>query len=148
MSANAAAYNSRIVPCHAGNQTASSNGISIDCLGFETLTFVYQYGTTTTFTSATADWTLEESSDDSSFAAITGAAMVQHTSAQNAKRHALVLNLKGRKRYIRAVLTKGGTTLATGATGPLNNGGVLIASNGSVSLPATHFETLVHVVTA
>lgn len=148
MSANAAAYNARIVPCHAGNQTASSNGISIDTLGYETLTFIYQYGTTTTFTSATVDFTLEDSADDSSFAAITGAAMAQHTSAQNAKRHAIVLNLKGRRRYVRAVLTKGGTTLATAATGPLNNGGVLIATNGAASLPATHFDSLVHVVTA
>lgn len=119
----------KAVPCHCGNQSASANGISIDTLGYGELAFVYQYGTTTTFTSATADWTLEESSDDSAFTAITGAALTQHTTTQDAKRFAIRLkSLVGRKRYIRAVLTKGGTTLATAATGPLNNGGVLLAA--------------------
>lgn len=151
MSANAAAFNSKVVPCHAGSQTASSNGKSIDTWGYETLTFIYQFGTTTTGTSGTVTLKLQESSDDGStdtFADITGAttaALTTDTGGQNAKRHAIVLNLKGRERYIRAVLTVA-NTVNTAATGPLHNAGVLIASNGAVTLPSTHFDSLTQVV--
>ncbi len=141
------AFRVKAVPCHAGNQTASSNGKSIDALGAASVAFVYQYGTTTTFTSATADWTLEESSDDSAFTAISGAALTQHTTAQDAKRFCIAISMIGRKRYIRAVLTKGGTTLATAATGPLNCGGVLLAGNLSQSLKSSDFDQLVGVIT-
>lgn len=149
MSANAAAYNSLVVPCLAGSLTASANGKSIDTLGCETLTAIYQFGTTTTGTSGTVTLTLEDSADDSSFALITGAtsgALTTDAGGMNAKRYALVLNCKGRRRYVRMVATIAGT-VATGATGPQNNGGTLIASNRSVSLPTTHFDGVVHVVT-
>lgn len=143
MSIENPAFHVKAVPCHCGNQTATANGKSIDALGAAAVAFVYQYGTTTTFTAATADWKLEESSDDSNFTAITGAALTQHTAVQDAKRFCIAISMIGRKRYIRAVLTKGGTTLATAATGPLNNGGVLLAGNLAQSLGSASFDELI-----
>lgn len=145
MSVNNPAFVNRVVPCHGGNQTATSNGKSIDTLGCQSLLGVYQFGTTTTGTSGTVVINLDESSDDSSFTAITGAttaSLVPDTGGMNAKRYGIALNLVGRKRYIRMTVTIGGT-VATGATGPLNNAGTLIASNLDVSLPTTHFDALI-----
>lgn len=57
--------------------------------------------------------------------------------------------MKGRKRYVRAVYTVSGTInpVATGETSLA--GGFMIATNRSVSLPASPtFDSLVQVVTA
>jgi len=129
-----------------GNLTATTNGKSIDALGASAVAFVYNYGDTTTFTSATADFKLQESSDDSSYADISGAVMTQHTTTQDAKKHCLAISMIGRKRYIRPVLTKGGTTLATAATGAANNGGVLLAGNLAQSLTSASYDSFVYVV--
>lgn len=145
MSQNNPAYLVKAVPCHAGSQTASSNGKSIDALGAESVAFIYQFGTTTTGTSGTVTFKLQESDDDSSFSDITGAttsALTTDSGGQNAKRLCIPIAMAGRKRYIRAVLTVAGT-VATGATGPLNNGGVLLAGNLAASLRSTDFDTFI-----
>jgi len=142
------AYSSKVVPCHAGSQTASSNGISIDTLGFHTLAFFYSFGTTTTGTSGTATFKLQESSDNSSFTDITSAttsALTLDTGGQNAKTVCIPLKLIGRKRYIRAVLTIAGTA-NTGATGPLNNAGALVAFSTDVTLSSSNYDTFVTMV--
>lgn len=143
-----AAYGILAVPCHAGNQTASSNGKSIDTKGAQWCAFIYQFGTTTTGTSGTVTFKLQESSDDGSsdtFADITGAttaALTTDSGGQNAKRICISIPTAGRERYIRAVLTVAGT-VATGATGPLNNAGVLLAGNLAQSLTSSSFDTFI-----
>lgn len=139
MNANPA-YLCKIVPCHAGNQTATSASIAIDTLGFGELCFVYQFGTTTTGTSGTVVLSLSECATvGGSYTAISGATtatLVPDSGGLNAKRYCIALkSLVGRKRFIKADITIGGTA-ATGATGPLNNAGVLIAGMPGVTQAA------------
>lgn len=137
----------KAVPCHAGAQTASSNGKSIDALGAASVAFIYQFGTTTTGTSGTVTFKLQESDDDSSFSDITGAttsALTTDSGGQSAKRICISASMIGRKRYIRAVLTVAGT-VSTGATGPLNNAGVLLAGSLANSITSSGFDTFIAV---
>ena len=150
MSSNAAAFNSKMTNIFGGSITATKTSRTIDCLGCETLTLFYKFGTTTTGTSGSVVISLSHSSDDSSYSAVTGATtatLTTDTGGQDAKQHAIVLNLKGIKRYIRAVYTVAGTVnpVATGEASLA--GGFMIASNRSVSLPTTEFDSLVQVVT-
>lgn len=142
------AQKNKIVPCLAGAITASANGKSIDRLGWNELAFVYQFGTTTTGTSGTVTLSLEDSADDSSFTAISGAAtsaLSTDSGGQNAKRVCIrLLNLDGVRRYVRAVITIAGTA-STGATGPQNNAGALILGDPAVTLDNTAFDTMVSV---
>ena len=52
--------------------------------------------------------TIEDSADNSSFAAITGAAFTQVTTTASAQK--LVVNKDGARRYVRVKYTIGGTT--------------------------------------
>jgi len=61
-----------------------------------------------TGTSPTLDVTIEDSADNSSFAAITGAAFTQVTTTASAQK--LVVNKDGARRYVRVKYTIGGTT--------------------------------------
>ena len=128
--------------------TYKPNGKSIDARGAASVACIYQFGTTTTGTSGTVTLKLQESTDDSAFTDITGAtttALTTDAGAQNAKRVCLSAAMQGRSRYIRCVLTVAGT-VATGATGPLNNGGVMLAGALPSSLLAASFDTFIAVV--
>ena len=61
-----------------------------------------------TGTSPTLDVTIEDSADNSSFAAITGAAFTQVVDAASAQK--LVVNKDSARRYVRIKYTVGGTT--------------------------------------
>jgi len=61
-----------------------------------------------TGTSPTLDVTIEDSADDSSFAAITDAAFTQVTGTASAQK--LVVNKDSARRYVRVKYTIGGTT--------------------------------------
>ena len=61
-----------------------------------------------TGTSPTLDVTIEDSADNSSFAAITGAAFTQVVDAASAQK--LVVNKDSARRYVRVKYTVGGTT--------------------------------------
>ena len=61
-----------------------------------------------TGTSPTLDVTIEDSADDSSFAAITDAAFTQVTGTASAQK--LVVNKDSARRYVRVKYTLGGTT--------------------------------------
>lgn len=61
-----------------------------------------------TGTSPTLDVTIEDSADNSSFAAITGAAFTQVTGTASAQK--LVVNKDSARRYVRVKYTIGGTT--------------------------------------
>jgi len=61
-----------------------------------------------TGTSPTLDVTIEDSADDSSFAAITDAAFTQVTGTASARK--LVVNKDSARRYVRVKYTIGGTT--------------------------------------
>lgn len=148
MSIENPAFLVKAVPCLAGALTATANGKSIDALGAASVAFIYQFGTTTTGTSGTVTFTLEESSDDSSFTAITGAAtsaLTTDSGGQNAKRVCIPISMIGRKRYIRGVLTVAGT-VAVAASGPQNAGGVMLAGNLAQSLKSSDFDTYVTLV--
>lgn len=134
----------KAIPCHAGNQTATSASIAIDTFGFGEVAFVYQFGTTTTGTSGTVTLSLSECATvGGTYAAISGAttaALVPDTGGLNAKRYLIHLKqLVGRLRFIKADVTIAGTAAATGATGPLNNAGVLMAGMPNKTLAAADF---------
>jgi len=136
-------YLVKAIPCHGGNQTATSASIAIDTLGFAEVAFVYQFGTTTTGTSGTVTLSLSECATvGGSYTAITGAttaALTTDTGGMNAKRYCVILKtLQGRLRFIKADLTVAGT-VATGATGPLNNAGVLLAGTPNTTLAAASY---------
>jgi len=61
-----------------------------------------------TGTSPTLDVTIEDSADDSSFAAVTDAAFTQVTGTASAQK--LVVNKDSARRYVRVKYTVGGTT--------------------------------------
>lgn len=136
MSVNNPIFNNRIVTGICGNLTATKSTVAVDAGGCGAVGFYYSFGTTTTGTSGTVTFTLEESdASGSGFAAISGitsGALTTDSGGMNAKTVALSVSCVGRKRYIRATMTVAGT-VATGATGPEFAGGVLIASNPPVS---------------
>lgn len=96
-------------------RTANANGSGVDCLGYEGPLFLFiEHGTTDiSSTDETYTYKVEESSDNSTFTAITGAvnAVTYTAAASYAGSTAEIVNVTNRqKRYVRAVLTVGGTT--------------------------------------
>ena len=90
--------------------TASSNGSGVDLRNFDGAMIVFQAGTTDTGSgNETYTPSVEESDDNSVFSAVAGSdlegALVNMT-ANSVQR----VGYKGSKRYVRAVLTLGGTT--------------------------------------
>ena len=136
MSVNNPIFNTRLVTGICGNLTATKSTVAVDAGDCGAVAFYYSFGTTTTGSTGTVTFTLEESdSSGSNFAAITGVtsgALTTDTGGMDAKKVALSVSCVGRKRYIRATMTVSGT-VATGATGPEFAGGVLIASNPPVT---------------
>lgn len=140
------ALSNKFQVCLAGSLTATTSGRSIDTRGAESLCFFYSFGTTTTGTSGTATIKLQDSADNSTFADITGAttsALSCDSGGQDAKKVLIRLtSLKGRARYIRAVLTEA-NTINTAATGPENAGGVLCLGDLAETNPTTVVDTYV-----
>lgn len=90
---------------------ATANGTGVDVRHFVGELALYLAAKATAGTSPTLDVTIEESDDDSSYAAVSGAAFTQVTDADTsaAVLHKITLDVNARKRYLRAVKTAGGT---------------------------------------
>ena len=91
--------------------TANTNGIGVDTLGYNSAAVSLETGAVTG-TTPTLDVKIQDSADNSTFADLaTPVAFTQITAANNSQILRLEgLNATGRRRYIRAVATVGGTT--------------------------------------
>jgi len=88
----------------ASHAASTVNGAAVDTIGFEDCLVVLIAGTAGA--SATVDVVIQESSaSGSGFAAITGAAFTQVTTANDLTVYVGRISLLGRKRYLRAVAT-------------------------------------------
>ena len=94
---------------------AATNGAGTDCLGFENAKAIVYSAPSGTGT--TSDWKLQESSDNSSFADVSGAAFTQITTVGGAKFYVMDINLAKRLRYLRLVHTGAGGSAAGQAYG-------------------------------
>lgn len=92
-------------------RTTSANGTGVDVRNADDILFVLTNGTTSG-TTPTLDVTVEDSADNSSFAAVSGYAFTQVTAAIAGGSAALTLQVPKRavRRYVRAVATIAGTT--------------------------------------
>ena len=90
-------------------RTASANGTGVDTTGFDHLAAIISIGTTSA--SDTATFSLEESADDLSYAAISGASVAATASDDYVV--GLALRLHGIKKYVRAVYTETATGQST-----------------------------------
>jgi len=90
--------------------TASANGSGVDTLGYNNGMLVVTAGVIDLASgNETYTFTLEESDDNSTFAAVSGVSLTITANAQT--KFARITNLNTtRKRYLRAVLTAAGTT--------------------------------------
>lgn len=112
------------------SRTANANGTGVDTLGFNQGALVIQAGDIDLTTGdETYTFSVEESDDNSTFAAVSG--LTTTVTADNQTKLIRVSNLNTtRKRYLRAVLTVAGTTpiipvsavfaLGTPASAPVN----------------------------
>ncbi len=90
--------------------TASTNGSGVDLQGYDGAMVVFQAGTADTGNAnETYTPSLEESDDNSSFSAV-AASDLEGTLANMTANSAQRAGYKGAKRYVRAVMTLGGTT--------------------------------------
>lgn len=87
---------------------ASTNGTSIDLLGFESVAFVATTGVRTA--SGAFVLTLEESDDNAAFAAVAAEDYQAPVAGNLAANSVAKVGYRGFKRYVRPVLTKGGGT--------------------------------------
>lgn len=91
------------------SKTATGNSTGVDLLAYEgEIVILLDSAAASAGTNPTLDITFEESSDDSTYTAISGAAFTQVTNA--ASRQKMVLNRSALKRYLREVHTIGGTS--------------------------------------
>lgn len=94
-------------------RSAAVNGVGINRLGFRYAWCAIAVGATTgSPTSFTVDAKVQESDDDSTYTDVTGATMTQITAANQVGE--IGLNLEGRKKFIRLVITPA----FTGGTSP------------------------------
>ena len=91
--------------------TANGNGIGVDTLGYNSAAVIQEVGAVSG-TTPTLDTKVQDSADNSAFADLSPAvAFTQVTAANNSQILRLDgLNLAGRRRYLRAVATVGGTS--------------------------------------
>lgn len=94
--------------------TATGNGTGVDVREFVGEIALYLAAKNTAGTTPTLDVTIEESDDNSTYAAVAGAAFTQVTDAGTlaAVLHKLTLDVGSRKRYLRAVKTVSGDSAA------------------------------------
>lgn len=90
-------------------RTATGQGTSVDLKDFDGDLLLLLDSSVGTGTSPTLDVTLEESSDDSTFTALSGSAFSQVTDS-SASQQKLAINKDAAKRYVRVKYTLGGTT--------------------------------------
>jgi hypothetical protein len=104
---------------------ATTNGTGVDCKDFDEALIVAMYGVAAA--NAESDITVEESDDNSSFTAITGAAFTQVVTAGDQVLRTGRVDLRKHKRYLRmvnsgdgsnAVLVAGAIVLMSPKTGP------------------------------
>lgn len=93
---------------------AANNGASADLLGFDDA-MVSVYGAPTG-AGTTSDFKVQDSSDDSSYADVTGAVFTQMTTAGGAKHYVGNVKAANVRRYIRVVQTGAGGAAAGIAT--------------------------------
>ena len=89
-------------------RTATANGTGFDAQTLRGRGLLILDSAAGTGTSPTLDVTIEDSADNSAYAAVSGLAFTRVINA--ASRQSLSINLDGTRRYIRAVSTIGGTT--------------------------------------
>lgn len=87
---------------------ASTNGTSIDLLGFDSVAFIATTGVRTA--SGAFTFTLEESDDNSTFTAVDADDYQAPVSGNLAANSTAKIGYRGFKRYVRPVLTKGSGT--------------------------------------
>lgn len=87
---------------------ATTNGSSIDLLGFDSVAFIVTTGVRTA--SGAFTLTLEESDDNSTFTAVAEAHYQAPVSGNLAANSMAKVGYRGFKRYVRPVLTKGSGT--------------------------------------
>ena len=121
-------FNQSLVPAV---RTASGNGTGVDTLGFNAACVVVNAGTIDTSDgNETYAVTVEESADNSTgWAAVSGISIAITASSQIKSAEIPGVGTT-RKRYLRAVLTAGGTT-------PSIAGGAIIAVGNAYSKPVT-----------
>lgn len=90
--------------------TASVNGAGVDTLGYNSAAVTLEVGAVSG-TTPTLDVKIQDSTDNATFADVSGLTFIQVTTANNSQ----VLRIEGlgtstRKRYLRAVATIGGTS--------------------------------------
>lgn len=108
---------------------AAYNGAGIDRRGYEFATFAVNIGTMGT--SATIDFKVQDSADNSTFADISGATITQQTQAGTDASDSIVtvtVNLAGQARYVRGVLTVGAAACDVGSVCVLSGPKVLPAA--------------------
>lgn len=89
-------------------RTATANGAGVDCSGLTGAAAVIYDSSAGTGTAPTQDVKLQSSPDNATWTDVPGAAFAQVTGA--ASQQKLSINLSEVGRYIRAVVTIGGTT--------------------------------------
>lgn len=95
---------------------AAHNGVGVDTRGYRFATFLVNVGTIGS--SATVDFKVQDSPDDSTYTDISGKSIEQiTTSAQQAK---VVVKCDGQARYLRGVLTVGTASSDAGSQGYLS----------------------------
>jgi hypothetical protein len=87
---------------------ASTNGASVDLLGFDSVAFVATTGVRTA--SGAFVLTLEESDDNATFTAVDAEHYQAPVAGNLAANSTAKVGYRGFKRYVRPVLTKGGGT--------------------------------------
>jgi hypothetical protein len=85
---------------------ATANSQSVDTLGYTRVKIVIA---ATTAASSTLDAALQESSDNSTFTAVTGGAITQIPASQTRLVRTISVNLEHRQRYLRIAETVAGT---------------------------------------
>lgn len=111
--------------------TGPTNGTGVDTIGFDECVVVLNSGTNTG--AGTLDVHVEESDDNLTFTDITGAAFTQVVAANDNTVYQGRIDLRGRKRYIRAVAVGDGANAAIG--------GVVFALHGAAVRPITPVNT-------
>lgn len=108
MNTNDVGYLPTISLIPASDVAATANGTGVDIKDYVgSLQLLLDAGAATAGTSPTLDVKIQDSDDNSSYADVTGKAFTQVTTV--ASRQQMVIDTNAVRRYIRAVVTVGGT---------------------------------------
>lgn len=92
----------------AASRTSTTNGTGVDLKGATDVLAILNCAAASAGTNPTWDVTIEDSADNSSFAAVSGLAFTQVTNA--ASTQTMQIDPRAVRRYVRAVGTIGGTS--------------------------------------